>query len=215
MVAVAAQVGSISQRLVIHSGDQDLVEAARAGDDRAFRELYRTHRAEVYRVVYRVVGPSPDMEDVLQEIFFQVHRSLGNFRGQAKFSTWLHRLAVNVALQHLRKKKTTIKTRSDDLFAESRPDGGGTTPHEEAETRQRLAAMERALDKLAPKKRAVVVMHDMRGMDAHEIAKVVGAPVFTVRTRLFYGRRELYREIVKDPAFAGDISADELERKRS
>ena len=74
--------------------------------------------------------------------------------------------------------------------------------------------MRRALDKLSPKKRAVVVMHDMQGMDAKEIAKVVRSPVFTVRTRLFYGRRDLYREVVKDPAFAGDINELELSRTK-
>jgi RNA polymerase sigma-70 factor (ECF subfamily) len=213
MVAAVADVRSISQRLVIEAGEVDLVEAARQGDDAAFRALYRTHRSEVHRVVYRLIGPTADMEDIVQEVFIQVHRSLGNFRGQAKFSTWLHRVAVNVALQHLRKKKTTIKTRPEDSSATATvEDGGVPTPHEDAETHERLAAVRRALDKLSPKKRAVVVLHDMQGLDAHAIAKIVGAPVFTVRTRLFYGRKELYREILKEPAFAGDISAAELQR---
>ncbi len=212
MVATTADVSTISQRLVVEPLDQQLVEAARGGDDVAFRNLYRAHRMEVYRVVYRLLGPSPDIDDIIQDVFLQVHRSLGNFRGQSKFSTWLHRVAVNVALQHLRKKKTAVKTRPEDLAPEAVADGGASTPHEEAETNERLAAVRRALDRLSPKKRAVVVMHDMQGMDAPAIAAAVGAPVFTVRTRLFYGRKELYREVLKDPAFAGDISREELTR---
>jgi len=213
MVA-AAQVSSISQRLVVQvQQDHDLVDAAQQGDDAAFRLLYRTHRGEVHRVIHRLIGPNPDMEDIIQEVFLQVHRSLGSFRGQAKFSTWLHRVAVNVALQHLRRKRTAVKTRAEENV-ECRAVDSPPTPHEQAETRDRLAAVRRALDRLSPKKRAVVVMHDMEGLDAHEIAKVVKAPVFTVRTRLFYGRKELYQELLKEPAFSGDISALELARKK-
>lgn len=215
MVATIAEVSTISQRLVMESLDQGLVEAAQRGDDVAFKNLYRAHRMEVYRVVYRLLGPSEDLEDVVQEVFIQVHRSLCNFRGQSKFSTWLHRVAVNVALQHLRKKKIAIKTRPEELAPEPVAEGVACTPHEEAETNERLAAIRRALDRLSPKKRAVVVMHDMQGMDAQAIAEVVGAPVFTVRTRLFYGRKELYREVLRDPAFAGDIGPEELMRKGS
>ena len=199
------------------SEDERLIEACQAGDDAAFRSLYRAHRSEVHRVVYRLLGPSEELEDVIQDVFLQVHRSLGNFRGHAKFSTWLHRVAVNVTLQHIRRKKTTIKSRFDERL-EERPEDqthGKRTrnPHENFETQDRLQAVYRALDQLSEKKRAVLVMHDMQGMSAKKIAKVVGAPIFTVRTRLFYARREFYKKITKDPAFAGDITADELSRK--
>lgn len=194
--------------------DAELVNAAQAGDDTAFQRLYAEHRAEVHKIVYRLLGPSSDVEDVIQEVFIQVHRSIGNFRGQAKFSTWLHRVAVNVTLQHIRKKKTTIVSRPDERVDE-RPDGeSARTPQENVETQDRLDAVYRALDNLSPKKRAVLVMHDMQGMPAQKVAEVVGAPVFTVRTRLFYARKEFYQRIVKDPAFAGDITAEELSRQK-
>ena len=213
MLALAADVSSISQRLVMESGDPGLVEAARGGDEAAFRALYRAHRGEVHRAVFRVLGPTDEMEDVIQEAFLQIHRSLGSFRGQSKFSTWAHRVAMNVALQHLRKKKTAVRSRAQDGLEDTVEAGASASPHRDLETRQRLDAMRRALGRLSPKKRAVVVLHDMQGMEARDIARTLRVPVFTVRTRLFYGRRELYREVLRDPAFAGDI--DELELRRT
>ena len=211
-----AQAGLIYDELPMDaSADEDLVAACKAGDEAAFRSLYVNHRSEVHRIVFRMLGPTSDLEDVIQDVFLQVHRSIGGFRGTSKFSTWLHRVAVNVTLQHLRRKKTTPQSHTDERLEERKAADHESpkTPHDEAETQDRLAAVYRTLDQLSPKKRAVLVMHDMQGMSAQEIADVVGSPVFTVRTRLFYARREFYKKIVSDPAFAGDISESVLSRK--
>lgn len=214
MANAVAQAGVIYDDLAIRRNEiDDLVAACQAGDEVAFQRLYYAHRAEVHRIVYRLLGPTDDLEDVIQDVFLQVHRSIANFRGTAKFSTWLHRVAVNVALQHLRRKRSTITSHPDDRVGEMPSNEEGASPHERAETQDRLRAVYQALDNLSPKKRAVLVMHDMQGMSAQKIAEVVGSPVFTIRTRLFYARREFYKKIVKDPAFAGDISAAELSRK--
>jgi RNA polymerase sigma-70 factor (ECF subfamily) len=217
MANAVADAGLYYPDLAVQAGNHaadDFVAASQAGDEAAFRSLYLAHRSEVHRIVYRLLGPNADVEDVLQEVFIQVHRSIGNFRGQSKFSTWLHRVAVNVALQHLRRKRSTVVSRCDDRVEErADEDGSHTSPTESMETQERLKAVYRALDQISPKKRAVLVMHDMQGMSAQKISEVVGSPVFTVRTRLFYARKEFYRRIVGDPAFAGDISLAELERK--
>ncbi len=213
MANAVAQAGILYPNLPIHTNDEDLVAACKSGDEAAFRRLYLSHRSSVHRIVFRLLGPTDDLEDVIQDVFLQVHRSICNFRGHAKFSTWLHRVAVNVALQHLRRKRSTVVSHPDDRVDERPSDDSSQTPHELAETQDRLRAVYRALDQISPKKRTVLVMHDMQGMSAQRIAEVVGAPVFTVRTRLFYARREFYKKIVHDPAFAGDISAAELSRK--
>jgi RNA polymerase sigma-70 factor (ECF subfamily) len=217
MANAVADVGLYYPNLAVEGTDRaaaDVITACQAGDDGAFRSLYLAHRSEVHRIIYRLLGPTADVDDVIQEVFIQVHRSIGSFKGQAKFSTWLHRVAVNVALQHMRRKRTTVVTHSDDRV-EERPaeDGCQRSPHESAETQDRLRAVYRALEQISPKKRAVLVMHDMQGLSAQKIAEVVGSPVFTVRTRLFYARREFYKRIASDPAFAGDICAAELERR--
>lgn len=184
-----------------------LVKASQQGDRAAFTELFRRHRGDVARLVYRMLGPSPDAEDVVQEVFLQVHKSLGEFRGQAKFTTWLHRVTVNVVLMNRR------AARSRPVFAtevsENEPDRGGC-PDEEAAKSRRIEAFRRVLDKLPEKKRTVFVLHELEGLAPAEIAAIVDAPVLTIRTRLFYARRELCELMKDEPSLAA--LADELGR---
>lgn len=178
-----------------------LVVAAQAGNRMAFRDLFRRHRTDVARVVFRVIGPSADLEDVIQEVFFQVHRSLQAFKGQSKFSTWLHRVAVNVALQHIRKKRASLPQATVSDVPDA-PDGDGrASPLAAALSGERLAAVYRVLELLSEKKRVVFVLHDLQGVPAGEIAKTLQTNVLTVRTRLFYARKEFYERIRLEPSF--------------
>src|SRR5271166_1739133 len=182
--------------------DDRLIARAVAGDSAAFRQIYEQHRADVARLVYRMLGGRSDFEDVIQEVFVQVYRSLKDFRGQSKLSTWMHRVTVNVVLMHRR------AARSRPVFAEEPPTDGMlrseiTAPDDDAERRERVRAFGRLLDRLADKKRIVFVLHELEGIAPGEIAKIVGAPVLTVRTRLFYARRELEAMLADEPALAG------------
>jgi RNA polymerase sigma-70 factor (ECF subfamily) len=182
--------------------EERLIGLAAAGDTTAFRHIYDRHRQEVARLVYRMIGPRADLEDVIQEVFVQVYKSLRDFRGQSKFSTWLHRVTVNVVLMHRR------AARSRPMFAEQ-PAGDGASrsdeisPDEDVERRERMRAFGRLLDRLADKKRIVFVLHELEGVSPGEIAKIVGAPVLTVRTRLFYARREIEAMLSQEPSLAG------------
>jgi RNA polymerase sigma-70 factor (ECF subfamily) len=180
--------------------EDPLVARAASGDTAAFRTLYERHRADVARLAYRMVGPRADLEDVIQEVFVQVFKSLRDFRGQSRFSTWLHRVTVNVILMHRR------SARSRPVFSD--PLSGDTLgsddvgPDEDAERRERVRAFGRLLARLADKKRIVFVLHELEGLPPAEIARIVGAPVLTVRTRLFYARRELEAMLADEPALA-------------
>ena len=88
------------------SEQEALVDRAKGGDVAAFKALYVKHRNDVGRLVHRMMGAAPDAEDVVQEVFFQVHKSLKDFKGQSKFTTWLHRVTVNVVLMHRRSAKS-------------------------------------------------------------------------------------------------------------
>jgi RNA polymerase sigma-70 factor (ECF subfamily) len=185
---------------------ESLLARAAGGDMTAWREVYARHRSDVARLVFRMMGGRGDIDDVIQEVFFQVFRSLKDFRGQAKFTTWLHRVTVNVVLMHRR------SARSRPVFADEPPtegvlDPSAVSPDEGAARLQRMRAFSRLLDRLADKKRIVFVLHELEGMAPAEIAKVVGAPVLTVRTRLFYARRELEALIAEEPSLAGVIDA--------
>ena len=180
----------------------DLVSRAAGGDRAAFRGIYQRHRADVARLVYRMLGGSSDVDDVVQEVFFQVHRSLKDFRGQSKFTTWLHRVTVNVVLMHRRAARSRPAF-SEEAPPDVTPDDQLLAPDEDADRRARIRAFAGLLDKLADKKRVVFVLHDLEGVSPQEISKIVDAPVLTVRTRLFYARRELEALITEEPALAG------------
>jgi RNA polymerase sigma-70 factor, ECF subfamily len=183
--------------------DEDrLIARAAAGETSAFRELYEHNRADVARLVYRMLGPRSDMEDVIQEVFVQVYKSLRDFRGQAKFSTWLHRVTVNVVLM-VRRAAKSRPVFADEPASDGALRSGDIAPDEDAERRERVRAFGRLLDRLADKKRIVFVLHELEGIAPGEIARIVGAPVLTVRTRLFYARRELEAMLADEPALAG------------
>ncbi len=181
--------------------DEALLRRAGAGDPASFREIFVRHRRDVARLVYRMLNAPADLDDVVQEVFVQVFRSLKDFRGQSKFSTWLHRVTVNVVLMHRR------SARSRPVLTEEAPseivaDEGQALPDEEAERHERMRAFQRLLGRLAEKKRIVFVLHELEGLTPAEIAEIVGAPVLTVRTRLFYARRELEGMLGDEPALA-------------
>jgi RNA polymerase sigma-70 factor, ECF subfamily len=182
--------------------DDSLLIARAAADDRAaFRELYERHRIAVARLVFRMLAGRGDVDDVIQEVFVQVHRSLKDFRGQSKFSTWLHRVTVNVVLMHRRAARSR-PTFADEPVGDI-PQAHQQSPDQDAERRERMRAFGRLLDRLAEKKRVVFILHELEGIAPEEIGKIVGAPVLTVRTRLFYARRELEAMLADEPALAG------------
>lgn len=181
--------------------DAQILQEAASGRPEAFRKLFERHRTDVQRLVFRMVGARSDLDDIVQEVFLQVYRSLRDFRGQSKFSTWLHRVTVNVVLMHRRAAK------SRPTYAEEAPhdvvaDEGQVLPDEDAARRARMRAFGRLLDRLAEKKRDVFVLHELEGLSPAEISEIVGAPVLTVRTRLFYARRELEQMWKDEPTLA-------------
>ena len=175
-----------------------LVEQCRQGDKDSLGQFYRTYRTEVARNLHRMLGPGRvDLEDVLQEVFIEVFRSIPRFRGDSKITTWLYRVCVNVALQRLRKRKRLSEVQPDEKF-ELRDEA---TPARHYETQERMQAVYRILEHLAPKKRVVFVLHEIEGREPKEIADIVGAPVLTVRTRLHYARKEFYARAGQEQAF--------------
>jgi RNA polymerase sigma-70 factor (ECF subfamily) len=187
-------------------GRNPVIERAQAGDATAFRELFVQHRGDVTRLVFRVLGQSPDVEDVVQDVFIHVYRSIGSFRGESKFSTWLYRLTVNVARMHLRRGRS--RPRTVDVAVPERPrDSEPDRPDTAIDRAQRIRALYELLDTLSEKKRTVLVLHDFEGLSAQQIAEIVEAPVLTVRTRLFYARKELYAALARDPRLAPLVDA--------
>ena len=186
---------------------EEMVARCQKGDGAAFRQLFLRHRNEVARLVFRMIGPRADLEDILQEVFLQVHRSLKDFRGQSKFTTWLHRVTVNVVLMHKRAARSRpqlVHPQGDETQADPR-----LAPDEDVTRLERMRAFRRVIEKLAEKKRTVFLLHEIEGMSPSDISKIVDAPVLTVRTRLFYARRELAEMLKEEPELASFAKAFE------
>ncbi|MGV3620708.1 MAG: RNA polymerase sigma factor [Archangium sp.] len=183
----------------------DAVERARAGDASAFRELYALHHKQVVRQLNFLV-PKADLEDVLQDVFIEVYRSIRRFEGKSAFTTWLYRLTVHVAMKSRRKH-----TRSRLDIVEELPDqaSDGPSPDDVSLSAERQQRVEALLEQLSPKKRAVLVMHDLQGVEAQRIAEILETNILTVRTRLFYARKELEQLAKDDPALAEFFGSDE------
>jgi RNA polymerase sigma-70 factor, ECF subfamily len=178
----------------------DLLGRCQAGDRGAFRELFERHRLEVTRLVYRMTHGGQDLEDLVQEVFIQVHKSLPTFRSEARISTWIFRIAVNVVLMHRR----AARTRPLMLVSKGEPTLVDTAsmPDDQLARQRRVEALYRLLGQIGEKKRIVYFLHELQGLSPQEIAHVVGAPVLTVRTRLFYARREVLALLRTEPALA-------------
>lgn len=174
-----------------------LIDGARRGEARAFRELFRLHHERVHRIVYRLVGRTGDVEDLVQTVFVEAFRSLPAFRGDALFSTWLGRIAVRVTMHAVRRPRlatTPLETSGD-------PEHDGAGPEQATADREGLRRLDRMLDALRPKPRVAFVLHVLEGHSMEEISIMVGASVAAVKVRVHDARREIERRARKDPWF--------------
>lgn len=171
--------------------ERELIARARDGDDAAFRVLYDENVKRTFRVVFRLVGEETSARDYTQEAFIRAFRKLHQFRGDAAFSTWLHRIAVSVALNGLRRRTRRLKRERslDDAWGLTAPDSTA-----EPDVKERLRD---AIDGLSEIYRTVFLMHDLEGFTHEEIAGVLGVAVGTSKARLSRARAQL-RELLGD-----------------
>lgn len=184
-----------------------LIERAKTGDKEAFQLLIAEHQDRIRRIVMRFLGMSPEVDDVVQEVLIQLFRSLPRFRGDSKFTTWLYRVSLNVTKMHLRRLGS--RPRFAELPENETVREGSTekdSPEEAAIRTRRVAALQKLVAALPDKKRTVLILHDFEGQRPQDISEIVDAPVMTVRTRLFYARKELYAAIATDPDLANMMS---------
>lgn len=177
--------------------EADLVARARQGEMTAFDDLVRKHSRRVFNLTYHMMGNREDAEDVSQTVFIKAHRALDRFRGQSAFSSWLHRIAINEALNALKKRKSNTRVSLADLPLDD-PDNPAyrrlvttDSPERAAHLKELQKKLNEALQALSHNHRTVVVLHDMEGVPHERIADMLGCSVGTVRSRLFYARQQL------------------------
>ncbi|MGM0575640.1 MAG: RNA polymerase sigma factor [Myxococcota bacterium] len=170
-------------------------ESPAATDVPDFDTVYRDQRGRVLGAVRTILGPSDEVEDVVQLAFLEVHRCLPRFEGRSRLGTWVYRIAVNVALQHLRKKKRKRWLLLGMTGEEAGRLRARTDQASRLEDREILAEVYRAADRLSEKKRTVWVLHELEGLSPQDIGEVLDVPKNTVRSRLLAARRELMAEL--------------------
>jgi RNA polymerase sigma-70 factor (ECF subfamily) len=186
--------------------EADAIRLAQAGDARAFEFLYDLHGRRVYALCLRMVSNPSDAEDLMQEAFLQLFRKIGTFRGESAFSTWLHRMTVNVVLMRLRKKALPVSsleetTEPDEETGGPRKDIGA--PDLRLSGAVDRVNLERSIEKLPPGYRTVFVLHDVQGYEHNEIAGIMGCSVGNSKSQLHKARtklRDLLQEDVREQA---------------
>lgn len=165
--------------------ERELVERAGCGDMLAFRKLYDCYLRRTSAQVARILGPCPEIEDVVQEVFVQVHRSLHKFRGDSAFSTWLYRVTWNVSVSHLRRRSPTVDLPALRQFASTREAWG------QLEAREKLRTLYAALDDLPDDYREAFVLFELEGMALNEIAEMTDTSLNTIASRVRRSRERL------------------------
>lgn len=173
--------------------DAETLVKAQNGDHHAFAQLYAMHKRRIYSLCLRMVGNVAEAEDLTQEAFLQLHRKIATFRGDSAFSTWLHRLAINVVLMHLRKKGLSLI--SLDEAMEPTPEEGpgrsfGAPDLSLAGSIDRLA-LERAISDLPAGYRLIFVLHDIEGYEHNEIAAMLDCSIGNSKSQLHKARLKL------------------------
>ena len=177
--------------------DLQLVERVREGDKRAFGLLVEKYRRRVIRLLSRMVRNPEDLEDIAQETFIKAYRALPQFRGDAAFYTWLYRIAVNTAKNHLVARGKAMRTVSDHAVNDDdEPDErlvaqDNNTPESELLSKQVAIAVNEAVDALPEELRQAITLREMEGLSYEEIAETMDCQIGTVRSRIFRAREAI------------------------
>ena len=194
--------------------EAEAIQLAQRGNAAAFERLYRLHHRRVYSLCLRMVGNTAEAEDLTQEAFLQLFRKIATFRGESAFSTWLHRLAVNVVLMKLRRKSGN----ESSLEQMTEPDEESGTPRRDFGTTDLTLIgsldrinLQRAVEQLPPGYKAIFVLHDVQGYEHNEIADIMGCSIGNSKSQLHKARmrlRDLLQEVVREKARADRRAAE-------
>jgi RNA polymerase sigma-70 factor (ECF subfamily) len=191
-----------------------LVRRCVAGETAAWEEIVRQYNRRIYNLCYRFAGSPDDAQDLTQEVFIKIYRTLGSFDGaKASFVTWVTTVTRNLLVDHFRKGKYDRMTDSLDAPIGEEEDGlaisaqlqdQGQTPDQKLESRETKELVHRALQKLSPELREAVILRDLQDMDYKEISQILKIPEGTVKSRINRGRTELARLLQRSNRQVGE-----------
>ena len=175
--------------------DFELTQAAANGNMIAFEEIYNRHHRRVYSICLRMLQNATEAEDLTQDVFIQLHRKIGSFRGDSAFTTWLHRLTVNQVLMHFRKRNVKFEKTTEEGETPIQIVGGTENPRKMPVVDK--IAIEDAIGQLPDGYRNVFVLHDVEGYEHEEVARILGCSVGTSKSQLHKARLKLRKLLQK------------------
>lgn len=190
MIAAIALLGRLGPAKLPAVDDDDLLERHLAGDPDAFAAMYRAHAVAVYRRLSRILGPVPEREDLTQDVFLALHKTLPKFRGESKLSTLIQRIAINRACDHLRRQSRRPATLVAGWFFDELI-GPASSPELQSAAREELAYVFTCLARIKPKKRIAFLLRVVDGMSFDEISVLTDATPDAVAKRVQHAQHEL------------------------
>jgi len=175
--------------------DYELTKLSAKGDMMAFEEIYNRHHRRVYSICLRMLQNTTEAEDLTQDVFIQLHRKIGSFRGDSAFTTWLHRLTVNQVLMHFRKRNVKFEKTTEEGETPIQIVGGTQNPLKMPVVDK--IAIEDAIAQLPTGYRNVFVLHDVEGYEHEEVARILGCSVGTSKSQLHKARLKLRKLLQK------------------
>src|SRR5690348_8189257 len=180
--------------------DEELVARSQSGDVESFNQLILRWERPIYALAYRVLGREEEARDVCQEAFLRAFRALPGFKGQAKFSSWLYRITLNLCRDWIRRHRrapvSQIPEETDPMELAAQV-GPVESIEDLAARRELTVVVEQAMERLPEEQRTAIVLKEYHGLTFQEIADLVGCPLSTVKTRLYQGLSVLRRELEK------------------
>jgi RNA polymerase sigma-70 factor (ECF subfamily) len=180
---------------LVSAKDLVLTQLASGGDMAAFEEIYRRHHRRVYSICLRMLQSPSEAEDLTQDVFIQLYRKIGSFRGDSAFTTWLHRMTVNQVLMHFRKRTVKYEKTTEEGETPDQMVTGTSDPN-----KMRIVdkiALDNAIEQLPTGYKNVFVLHDMEGYEHEEVAKILGCSVGTSKSQLHKARLKLQKLLNK------------------
>jgi len=176
--------------------DRDLISRLKEGDEQSYKELVDKFEQQVFSICYGFVHDREMAEDIAQEVFIQVFKSIGKFRGESQLSTWIYRICVNRSINAVRRKKNNLIQRLDDWFSEDEPTSSNTiTPDKELENKEKRLKLNEAIDHLPSNQRKTFLLSRYQGLSNKEVAEVMNTTVSAIESLLFRAKQNLQKSL--------------------
>lgn len=205
------QIGRNQMKGGDYVNDEELVKRIISGDVDAFEEIIQKYEKKIFGLIYNMLKCENDIEDIAQEVFLKVYRNLDKFKGDSSLYTWIYRIATNTCLDYLKKRREVVyideKIKTDDGEVDFQLQSSEKQQDELYEDKELKEKLEKCIDKLPPKQKAMIILRDVKGLSYEEISKILDLKLGTVKSQINRARLKLKDLLEKDGTFVEYIES--------